>query len=566
MVVVSFIVLVGVLIFVHELGHFAWAKFFGVRVLKFSLGFGPKIAGFTRGGTEYVIAAFPLGGYVRMLGESPYDVVEGQDEGHAFSQQPLWKRTIIVFAGPAMNLVLPIALFFVVFLGHGDTAPAVIGTVFPDQPADGVLVPGDRVLRVGDEEVSTFYELARIIQEHPNEELELLVERDSERVTVTLTPYLARTVQPPLDLVEESGRVGIKPHHPVALIGVTSPSSPAAGARLRTFDRVIAAARRPIERWIDLEQALRDNNGTTIPVSYLRPTRVENALGGLLDLEVYEPHVTTLTPEPGPGDALLRAGLEPADLYVSHVSVAPGPGSPVDLRRGDRLVTLDGRPIRAWATMLEDVEARPDAVHELTWRRGDQLVTRRHRLRAAHALVGDPGDERLFVVSADGARHLASVGHLRPSVLDELVPFPSPTLYAAEQAFRVTLELVQVTAYSVLRLFQGRLSVDEIGGPLRIFEETAAASREGAVSYLSLMAFISVNLGLINLLPIPMLDGGHLLFFLLEAVLRRPVSVRIRQYASLVGLVLLLFVMVLAFKNDLERQWPMIVDAFESSQ
>src|SRR5690606_29888937 len=141
--------------------------------------------------TEYVIAAFPLGGYVRMLGESPYDEVRSEDEGRAFSQQPLWKRTIIVFAGPAMNLVLPIVLFFVVFLGQSETAPAVIGTVFPDQPADGALQPGDRVLRVNGEEVTTFYELARIIQEHPNEEVELLVEREGERITVEVTPYLA---------------------------------------------------------------------------------------------------------------------------------------------------------------------------------------------------------------------------------------------------------------------------------------------------------------------------------------------------------------------------------------
>src|SRR5687768_15948150 len=105
MEVIYFIVLVGVLIAVHELGHFAWAKFFGVRVLKLSLGFGPKIAGFTRGGTEYVIAAFPLGGYVRMLGEAGADDIREEEQASAFSHQPLWKRTIIVFAGPAMNLL-----------------------------------------------------------------------------------------------------------------------------------------------------------------------------------------------------------------------------------------------------------------------------------------------------------------------------------------------------------------------------------------------------------------------------------------------------------------------------
>jgi regulator of sigma E protease len=562
MEVVYFIALVGVLIFVHELGHFAWAKFFGVRVLKFSLGFGPKIAGFTRGGTEYVIAAFPLGGYVRMLGENPHDLVQGDDELRSFSQQPLWKRTVIVFAGPAMNLIFPIGLFFVVYLGDSQTVPAVIGTVFPDQPADGVLLPGDRVTRIDGEDVTTFYELARHIQERAGEEVELLVERDGERREVTLTPLLRRDPRP-LDLVREVGRVGIKPHHPMALVGVTSPSSPAAASRIRTFDRVILASRYPVERWRDLEQAMRHSDAGNIPVAYLRPTRLPSALGGLVELDVYHPHATTLTPEPGPGDPLLRAGLEPADLYLSEVRVTSAQ-QPIALRPGDRLVSLDGRPLRMWATMLEDLEARPDAARELTWRRADQLVTRRYVLRAARAVTGESSDERIYVFSAEGRRHLATLDHLRPTVLDPLVPLPHPVWYAVEQALRSTAELVELTVYSVIRLLQGRLSVDTIGGPIRVFEATAEASREGALNYLSLMAFISINLGLINLLPIPMLDGGHLLFFLIEGVSRRPVNVRVREYASLVGLVLLILLMVVAFKNDIERQWPRIVEAFQS--
>lgn len=561
MEVVYFIVLVGVLIFVHELGHFAWAKFFGVHVLKFSLGFGPRIAGFTRGGTEYVIAAFPLGGYVRMLGESPYDVVEGDDELRSFSRQPLWKRTIIVFAGPAMNLLFPIGLFFVVFLGDSQTAPAVIGTVLPDEPADGLLEPGDRVLRVDGDEVATFYDLARFIQDRPGEPIELVVEREGERRNVTLTPALTERRRE-LDLVDQVGRVGITPHHPLALVGVTSPSSPAASSRIRSFDRVISASRQPVERWIDLERAMRHNDGITVPIGYLRPTRLPQALGGLVELEIYDPHVTMLTPEPGPGEPLLRAGLEPADLFVNEVRLT-SPEHQIAIRPGDRLMNVDGRPIRTWASLLDAVQADSEAVRELTWRRGDQLVTRRYRLRAARSVTGDERDERLHVLSSDGRRHLATIGHLRPTVLDPLVPVPRPVLYALGQAIERTAELIELTVYSVVRLVQGRLSVDTIGGPIRVFEATAEASREGAL-YLSLMAFISINLGLINLLPIPMLDGGHLLFFLIEAVARRPVSVRVREYASLVGLVLLICLMVLAFKNDIERQWPRIVEAFQS--
>ena len=562
MEVLYFIVLVGVLIFVHELGHFAWAKFFGVKVLKFSLGFGPRIAGFKRGETEYVIAAFPFGGYVRMLGESPHDVVREDDEGRAFSQLSLYKRVIIVIAGPAMNLVLPIALFFVVFLGDDMMTPAVIGTIFPDRPADGVLEPGDRVVRAAGEDITTFYELARVINAHPDEPVELVVEREGERETVRVTPFLARSERP-LDLVDEVGRIGIKPHHPLAVIGVTSPSSPAASARLRTFDRIVAAAGAPVERWIDLEDTLGPNPGSMVPITYMRPTRVPNALGGLVDLEVYEPHVATVTPEPGPGDGLSRSGVEPSDLYVSHVTASSADETGV--RPGDRLVSLDGRPLRLWATFVEDVEAHAGRPHELMWRRGDQLVTRSYRLRAARAVTGNDGDDRVLVLDPDsGERHLATLGHFRPTVLDPPIPNPSPVLYALGQSFRVTSELVELTVVSVVRLFQGRLSVRSIGGVITVYEATEAAAREGTLNYLSLMALISINLGLINLLPIPMLDGGHMLFFLIEAAARRPVSTKVREYASLVGLLILVCLMVLAFKNDIERRWPTIVETFES--
>ena len=144
------------------------------------------------------------------------------------------------------------------------------------------------------------------------------------------------------------------------------------------------------------------------------------------------------------------------------------------------------------------------------------------------------------------------------------VPNPHPVLYALRQAFRETAEVLELTTYSIVRLFQGRLTMKSIGGPLTMFEATGTAAREGALNYLTLMAFISINLGLINLLPIPLLDGGHLLFFAIEAVARRPVSVRVREYASIAGLAVLVLLMVLAFKNDIERQWPHIVDAVTS--
>jgi regulator of sigma E protease len=313
---------------------------------------------------------------------------------------------------------------------------------------------------------------------------------------------------------------------------------------------VISAAGHPIARWIDLERELAGNRGTMVPLTFLRPTPVPNALGGLVELDVYEPRVATLTPEPGEGSALARAGIELADLYVSGVT-AGSPEHRMRLLPGDRLLELDGRPIKMWATYLEDLRQGRGAEHVLRFRRGDQLLEGRFALQHESGVTehGQGYD-----------RYVVGISNWLPARSDAPVPNPHPLTYAAREAFRATSEVVELTLFSILRLMQGRLSVKSIGGPLTIFDVAGTAAREGALNYLTLMAFISINLGLINLLPIPLLDGGQLLFTLSEAVLRRPISVRIREYAHIAGLLMLLAIMVLAFKSDIERQWPQIVD------
>jgi regulator of sigma E protease len=548
MPVVYFIVLVGVLVFVHELGHLVWAKYFGVRVLKVSLGFGPRIAGFRRGETEYVISAIPLGGYVRMLGENPWDDVRAKDAKRSFATLRLWKRCVIVVAGPLMNLVFPILLYFVVFLGDDALTPASIGTVFPDRPADGKLEPGDVVTAIDGTPISTFYDLSRIVEGSPERPLRFTVRRGEQQLEPIVTP--ARSAKErPLERSEEVGRVGVMPQHPLAVIGLISPGSPASAAGLRTFDIVVAAAGRPVRRFIDLESALGNNQGSLVPVSYLRATPVANALGGLADLEIYEPRVTTLTPEPGRGPALARSGIESGDLYVSSVT-AGSPEQRMGLLPGDRLLTLDGRPLRAWATFLEDLKVDRGKQHTLTWRRGDQELSGQFSL-AHQRGVTDEGQVY--------DRYVVGIRNWLPARADEPVPNPQPLRYALREALRATSDVVELTLFSVVRLFQGRLTMKSIGGPLTVFEVAGTAAQEGALNYLTLMAFISINLGLINLLPVPLLDGGHLMFFLVEAVARRPISVRMREYAHIAGLVFLIGIMVLAVKNDLERQWPAFV-------
>ena len=551
---VYFVILVGVLIFVHELGHFAWAKFFGVKVLKFSLGFGPRLIGFRKGDTEYVVAAVPLGGYVKLLGESPNDVVRPEDEARAFTNQPMLKKVIIVVAGPAMNLIFPIILYFVVFLGDSMLTPAIVGTVYPDRPAWGKLEPGDRIVAIDGDEVHTFYDVKRSIHDRVGEPLAFVVERDGERLEHTITPERERVTRE-LERTEDVGVVGILPYHPTAVVGVASPTGPAATAGMRTFDVVVSAAGRPVDRWLDLDRIFRGNRGTTVPLTYLRPRRVDRALDGLVELDVFEPHVAAVTPEPGDGSGVTRAGLESADLYVSQITWG-SPEHHLGMLAGDRLLELDGQAIRRWDTFIEDLRATGPREHRLTFRRGDEVMNRTYQLRRERGVTehGQPYD-----------RYVVGMRNWLPMRIDPGVPNPSPVTYAVREAWTSTVEMVELTLVSVVRLFQGRLTVKSIGGPLTIFEVAGTAAREGTLNYLTLMAFISINLGLINLLPIPLLDGGHLLTFAVEGVSRRKLTTKARQYLSLVGLVILVLLMVLAFKNDLERQWPHIVDRFSST-
>ncbi|UJR82019.1 RIP metalloprotease RseP [Sandaracinus amylolyticus] len=551
MAVVYFVVLVGVLIFVHELGHFAWAKFFGVKVLKFSLGFGPRIAGVQRGDTEYVIAAFPLGGYVRMLGENPNDTVSPEDAGRSFAEQPLWKRFVIVLAGPAMNLAFPILLYFVVFLGvAAERTPPVIGTVFPDRPAAEHLMPGDRIVAIDGDEIATWDGLGEHVEPSAGRALVFTIERDGQQLERSITPTWSEEERP-LELSARLGRIGVMPYHPLAVIGITSPSQPAAAAGLRSFDRVVAAGGRPIERWIDLQAVLERNRGSMLPITYLRPQRLTDVLSGLADLDLYEPHVATLTPEGGSGSGIDRAGLESSDLYVARV-VAGSAEHRAGLLPGDRLLTLDDQPIRMWAQFLEDVRAHAGDERTLAWKHNDQEITRRIRLTCDRTVEGG-------VIS-----YRYGIEHFAPTTVDAPVPHPSPVSFALRESLSATWQMIELTGVSLVRLFQGRVSPREVGGPLEIARQAQIAARGGSLDFLALMAFISINLGLLNLLPIPVLDGGHLFFFAVEGVSRRPVSRRLRELASLTGLAMLVIVMVLVFTNDVARQWPDIVAAFEA--
>ena len=186
---VYFILLVSVLVFVHELGHFAVAKIFGVKVLTFSLGFGPKIVRLRGRETEYCVGVLPFGGFVNMLEQSKGTApIPPEDRGRTFEAQALWKRVAIVLAGPAMNVVFPIALYSSVFYGDRELSPPTVGVVLPGRPAEGKLAPGDRILAVDGNEMHSFNDVQRFVAKRPSRPVKFSVDRDGRTVDVSVVP------------------------------------------------------------------------------------------------------------------------------------------------------------------------------------------------------------------------------------------------------------------------------------------------------------------------------------------------------------------------------------------
>jgi regulator of sigma E protease len=556
-----FVLLVSSLIFIHESGHFAFAKIFGVKVLTFSIGFGPRVVRIRGKETEYCVGLLPFGGFVKMLEESKRsEPILPEERDRTFEAQALWKRVVIVLAGPAMNVLFPIALYTSVFLEQTEFLPPTVGVVEPGKPADGKLEPGDRIAYIEGEPVSSFPEVQHLIGARSGKMTTLGVERDGKRLDVSMQ-VTDETAVRDLDIVEHTGRVGIDPHFPAAVIGIARHDAPAA-AGLRTFDLVTAVNGRRIERFVDLVDALAENRGDQVVISYRRPIDFSRALGGLCELAVLEPGAATLTPLPRapgsspPADAAARAadvfertGIESADMYVAFVPEASSERR-AGLQPGDRITTLDGAPQRLWRTMEGGLIAGADNEHTLQWTRDGVPMGGTFHLRTEE--WDDEFDQH-------HKRYVFRTDHWLPPAPDRLVPNPHPLTYALRRAVAQTGSVIKFISVWLLRLVQGRVPLSSVSGPITMYDIAGQAAAQGTTNFVWAMAVISVNVGLINLLPIPVLDGGHLLFFLFEAARRRPLPLRIREVASIAGVVMLVLLMLVAFKNDVERRWDVIV-------
>jgi regulator of sigma E protease len=447
--VVSFIVVIGILILIHELGHFLVARWAGVGVERFSIGFGPVLLRWRGKETEYCLSVIPMGGYVKMMGEeNPLEGGEAlpYDPAKAFSLKPLWVRFLIVFAGPGMNFVLAAVIFMIVL--------ATVG----------------------------------------------------------------RPVWPPV-------------------IGRVAPESPAAAAGLQTGDAVVSVDGRRVAHWEDLERAIASSAG--------RPLRLTVTRGSVTREVVATPRLTEAR-DPVFKDArqVWEIGAGP-QLQPQIGSVNPGsPAEKAGLKPGDVVVAVAGQPVFTPEELMQAIQKRPGQTFEMTVERDGRRVPLTVTANAVKER-NSTGEE-------------VEVGRIGVGIVTKTVNYePYPVHVAVWNGIVKTWDMTALTAKGLWKIVSRQIDSSNIGGPIQIASEAGRQAKEGPASLALFTAIISVNLALLNLLPVPMLDGGHLFFFIIEGIMGRPLSLRKREAAQQLGFVLLMLLMVYALYNDLVR-----IDAF----
>ena len=443
--IISFVLVLGILILVHEFGHFIVARMSGVGVERFSIGFGPVLARYRGKETEYCLSLVPLGGYVKMMGDDENPLEGGKtgtlDPKRAFNLKPLVVRFLIVFAGPAMNFVLAVVIFALVFM------------------------------------------------------------------------ILGRPVAP-------------------ALVGRVTEGGPVAQAGLRAGDRIVAIDGRPVQYWEDVQRAVQDSQGAALSLSVQQGTAAERKVS-------IRPTQTKTRDLFGDERPTWDLGARPYVAPSIGDVVSGFPAQKAGLKTGDVIVSLDGKPVLSWDELAEGIQQRPGQPTRVEVKRGAETF--------AVSIVPNAVKER----GADGKE--TEVGRIGISPSAGITFVRSNPIRALREGIDRTVEVTALTAVGLYKIVVGQLDRKNIGGPIQIAVTAGEQARQGIASLAFFTAVISVNLFLLNLLPVPMLDGGHLLFFLVEAVLGRPLSLRKREVAQQVGFGLLMLLMVYAVYNDLDR-------------
>ncbi|MBE2250381.1 MAG: RIP metalloprotease RseP [Myxococcus sp.] len=538
---IVFIVFLGVLVTVHELGHFLAAKWAGVKVVKFSVGFGPRIFGFKRGETEYQVAWVPLGGYVKMHGDYPGEEhdLDDPDRHRGLYAAPWWKRAVIMSAGPAFNLIFPVFAYFFAMLGDVTYLTPRVGSVAPDMPAAlAGIKAGDLITRVNGVEIVRFEEISEAIA-GATQAIPVTVKRGEQELTFQLDPVLTIDESSPVETTRR-GMLGISAQASAPVVGVPA-GSVAEQAGLQTFDRIVSVNAQPVADEVQLIQVLEKLSGALS----LEVIRLETRFVGGTPFTT--PRTLTVTVEKQAGEGFAALGAEGSDLYVGGVV----PGSAADkagLKRGDRFVAINDAVVKSYFLYNIKLKAQEARAFKLTWQSGGELKSAQVQ-RTLETSYDELKNERRALVFGTMPFF---------SLVADPTPAETKTVYVGPQqalvmAVKEVPKAVRMIGLVLVKLFTGGVPLDAVGGPIAVFQVATKSAEAGLDTYLMNMALVSVNLGLVNLLPIPIFDGFALLAALWEGIRRRPIPLRVREYANMFGLVVIAMLLVLVFKNDITK-------------
>lgn len=442
----SFIVALGILVTIHEYGHFWVARKLGVKVLTFSVGFGkPLLQKVGKDGVRYVLAAIPLGGYVKMLDErEPDQQISEEDKPFAFNQKSVWVRIAIVLAGPIANFLLAIFLYWCMFLMGIKGITTDIGTIPEASIAQQAgLQKGDKIISVDGHSVTVMHDLTKNIAKRLGEKSEIILS------------------------VQRPGR---------------------------TSEKQIVL---DISKWI---------------VDDEKP-EILHSLGIYHQIESSSTLIGTVTPD------------DPADK--------------AGILAGDKIISVDGTQVNSWREMGQVIASKPNQRVLFEVERNGELIP-------IFVVIGSAGGNEV-----NSGR--IGVSSVRVDNSEFLITRQAGIFEAFSLAIDETINMVSLSTRLFVKLISGEISTKSLSGPISIAEGAGTSARIGLVYFISFVAMISVNLGFINLLPIPMLDGGHLLYFVIEAIKGKPLPEKVQEFGLQVGMMLVFALMAVAIFNDISR-------------
>lgn len=521
------ILLFGGLVFFHELGHFTIAKLCNVYVERFAIGFGPAILKKRFGETEYAICLFPLGGYVKMKGEElPTEEDEDKNiDPRSFAAQNVWKRIAIVIMGPTSNFILPVIVYGIIFMIGSPTPSTMIGNIAPDSPAaQAGLVPGDRIEKVDGKDVFTWNQLIKEIQNNGVHTTELLVQRDGKSFPVKIEPKLEDDMNE-YGEPAKSPKIGIEMVAFKPTVGISNVKSDAYASGLRTGDLITKVNDKNVTYWWQIENEIKKPGTKTIVATREDRKPVE--------------FVTT-------AQDLSKTGIENSELYIKNIvekSIAADKG----LRVGDKIESVNGNKLSTWTEFRKTI----------TKNQGEELIlgiVRDGKNISINLTPNEVNQKNEVTQERKKIRQLGVGSETTMYPVDEYIEKYSNPFKAFSRGFQDTVHLTKLTFGGLGKLVTGKLSVNTLGGPISIFYMAGSSYEAGGWhGFFKLMALLSITLAALNILPVPVLDGGHLLFFFIEAIKGSPVGLKVRQMAMQVGFYLLMGLMVLVFYVDINR-------------